>query len=139
MRKSFFVFTLSLLLLIMMAGSATAADFGLGLYDSHGLCLSGKYNLSRELAAQALLSSDSLGLRGVYKLANDANYNIFGYGEFGFVDNENLAVGAGVGLEFFVFKALNVKELSRLGFPSFGLNILPSTGFAFGGGLHYYF
>ena len=140
MRKSFFVFTLSLLLLIMMAGSATAADFGLGLYDSHGLCLSGKYNLSRELAAQALLSSDSLGLRGVYKLANDDNYNIFGYGEFGFVDNENLAVGAGVGLEFFVFKALNVKELSRLGFSlDFGLNILPSTGFAFGGGLHYYF
>src|SRR5690606_3598786 len=110
-----------------------------GVYDSHGLCLSGKFDLSREIAAQALLSSDFFGLRGLYKLANDTNYNFFGYGEFGYVD-EKLGVGIGAGVVFFVFKALNVKELSRLGFSlDFGLDILPSTGFAFGGGLHYYF
>lgn len=140
MRKSFLVLTLSLLLLLLMVGAASATDFGLGVYDSHGLCLSGKFSLSPELTAQGLLSGDFLGLRGIYKLANDANYNIFGYGEFGFVDNDKVAVGTGVGIEYFVFKALNVKELARLGFSlDFGLNILPSTGFAFGGGFHYYF
>ncbi|HHW13025.1 MAG TPA: hypothetical protein GXX33_08510 [Firmicutes bacterium] len=140
MGKTLLVLTLSLLFLLLTVGGASAADFGLGIYDSHDLCFSGKFNLSPDLSVQGLLSGDSLGLRGVYKLAKDANYNFFGFGEFGFVDNEDVAVSAGVGIEFFVFKALKVKELSRLGFSlDFGMNILPDTGFDFGGGFHYYF
>lgn len=139
MRKTFLVLILSLLLLFLMVGSAAAADFALGVYDSRNLCLSGKYSLSPDLDAQLLLSSDFVGLRGVYKLAKEANFNFFGFGEFGFDDNK-LAVGTGVGVEFFIFKALNVKELSRLGFSlDFGLDVLPDTGFAIGGGFHYYF
>ncbi|NLC53213.1 MAG: hypothetical protein GX770_04535 [Firmicutes bacterium] len=139
MRKSFLVLTLSLLLLLLMVGCASANDFGLGIYDSNNLCLSLKYDLSRDLAVQGLISGGYVGLRGVYKLAKDTNYNFFGYGEFGFA-NDKVAVGTGLGIEFFVFKAFNVKELSRLGFAlDLGLDVLPSTGFDIGGGLHYYF
>ena len=131
--------TLSLLFLLLTTGVAAAADFGLGIYASRDLCFSGKYNLSPDVSIQGLISGNSLGIRGLYKLAKDANYNFFGYGEFGFV-NKEVAASAGFGIEFFVFKALKVRELSRLGFSlDFGMNILPDTGFDFGGGFHYYF
>lgn len=142
MRKFFLVFITSFLFLFLMAGMASAAknDFGLGVYDSHGLCLSAKFGLSPEISAQGLFSSDYVGLRGLYDLAKAPNYNFFGFGEFGFIFNDKVAVGLGVGAEFFVFKALNVKELASLGFAlDIGLDILPSTGFAIGGGFHYYF
>lgn len=142
MKKTFFSCLLAVLLLFLMVGIASAAsnDFGLGLYDSHGLCLSGKYDLSRELTIQGLASGDYFGLRGIYDLAQKSDFNIFGYGQVGFLSKGDLAVDAGVGFEYFVFKALDIKELARLGFSlDFGLKILPSTDFGFGGGFHYYF
>ena len=161
MNKKLLSLILSIIMLLLMVNMVSAADhqLGLGFYDSNNggwynhYCLSGKYILSKQTAVQGLLAGNYLGVKGMYNLKNDPNYNFYGYGKAGFFFNWGVEIGAGAGIEYFLFKALkatDVKELERIGFMlDLGIDVQlydydvnkhsSSSGLGFGAGIHYYF
>ena len=141
-------------LLVLMVSSVSAVDLknlGVGYYDS-GLSI--KYALSKELSVQGILAGGFLGAKANYNLQNNADYNLYGYAKAG-ATSASFTIGAGAGVEYYLFKALDLsgpKELKNIAFMlDLGLSytsykqvsslykIEPDIGLDLGIGLHYYF
>lgn len=146
---------LTVLMLLLAVNMALAADHNLGLGVYGGIAnygsLSVNYRASNTLSVQGLINTYYLGAKAMFDLKNDPNYNFYGFGKAGFNFNKGLDLGGGAGIEYFLFKALNIsdiKELHRIGFMlDLGISFrayetdesISATKIGLGSGIHYYF
>ncbi len=155
MKKKIISLTLTVLMLLLTVTIASAADHNLGLGVYGGIAnygsLSLNYRASNTMAVQGLVNTYYLGAKAMFDLEKDPNYNFYGFGKAGFNFNKGLDIGAGAGIEYFLFKALNIsdiKELHRIGLMlDLGISFQAyetvesksAIKIGLGSGIHYYF